>query len=89
MPSLPNIGRLTPRFFGAALGKTLPMNNRQEATTIAALRLWQGILRGDVIVAKGFAFMDECSDQATDSGLHDPLTADEIDELLADVFRTI
>lgn len=65
----------------------LPMTNRQEATTIAALKLWRMLLLGEVDLAGPVERIRALTNAATDFDLHDPLTADEITELLADCFK--
>jgi hypothetical protein len=66
----------------------LPMTNRQEATVIAALRLWQCALRGKIDLVGTGHHVPDFAALATDMGLHGPLTPDEIDDLLLTVFRT-
>lgn len=67
----------------------LPMTNRQEATTIAALKLWRMLLRGEVDLAGPVERIRALTNAASDFDLHEPLTADEITDLLADCFREV
>lgn len=72
-----------------AMPGQLPLTNRQEATVIAGLRLLQMLLRGQVDFAGPVERERAIQAAATDFGLHDPLTPDEIDQLLADCFREV
>lgn len=67
----------------------LAMTNRQEATVIAALKLWQMLMRCEVDLAGPVERIHALTNAATDFDLHDPLTADEVDELLNTVFRMV
>lgn len=64
----------------------LPMTNRQEATVIAALRLWQCVLRGKLDLVGTGCTVPDFAALATDMGLHAPMTPEEIDDLLATCF---
>lgn len=66
----------------------LSMTNRQEATVIAALRLWHALLTGRADLIRTGMTLPCFSDIATDCGLHDPLTPAEVEYLLQTVFLT-
>lgn len=78
------LSHLSPEAFGA--GSVPTMTNRQEATVIAALRLWQALLDGRIDLVGIGPTLPDFAAIASDLGLHAPLTGDEIDELLAEVF---
>lgn len=51
-----------------------PLNDRELATVLAALRYWQGLLLEN-------AHVHDCGAIATDNGVLKPLEVDEIDAL--------
>jgi len=83
------LDRLTLSDLDIEPGMPLAMTNRQESTVIAGLRLLQMLLRGEVDFAGPADRERAIQCAATDFGLHDPLTPDEIDDLLLTVYRTV
>ena len=74
------------------------MTDREEATVIAALRLWQNVQDGRLRLVVGSSNqvlplpegapvgLDHFEDITTNAGEFDPLDIDGIDVLLADIF---
>lgn len=65
------------------------MTDQESDAIIAALRLWQNIEDGRIVLILpdgNPCGLDHFEDVATCSGQHPALTSDEIDTLLLDVF---